>query len=217
VVDHAIIFDVDGVLLDLTHAEEELFFTALSKYVPTQHLSRDWNSYKIRNDEDIIAEILEHHAMPENLKQEVIDHYIEVLRSATLQPTVIAGAYELLQACTAHYRLGIATANLRAAAALRLQRVGLWQPVQNFAFGADGGGHKTDILGRALEALQLPRSHVIYIGDNLNDVAAGLHHGVRFIGFAADEKQRWRLQQAGAQHVCGNHLETMALISTLLT
>ena len=57
VADFAIIFDVDGVLLELTSDEEELFFTALSKFVPTENLSRDWNSYRIRNDEDIMTEI----------------------------------------------------------------------------------------------------------------------------------------------------------------
>jgi FMN phosphatase YigB (HAD superfamily) len=56
--DSAVIFDVDGVLLDLTPAEEERFFVPFARRYGLTGLSRDWDSYRTRNDEDIIAEIL---------------------------------------------------------------------------------------------------------------------------------------------------------------
>jgi FMN phosphatase YigB (HAD superfamily) len=53
----AVIFDVDGVLLELTSAEEDAFFAPFAQRYGLENLSRDWNSYAIRNDENIIAEI----------------------------------------------------------------------------------------------------------------------------------------------------------------
>ena len=56
------------------------------------------------------------------------------------------------------------------------------------AHGADGGGHKREILARAIAATGLPRNRIVYIGDNLNDVEAGLANGVHFIGFSTDSR-----------------------------
>ena len=56
--DAAVIFDVDGVLLELTRAEEDAFFVPFEKRYGLKDISRDWNSYAVRNDENIISEIL---------------------------------------------------------------------------------------------------------------------------------------------------------------
>jgi phosphoglycolate phosphatase-like HAD superfamily hydrolase len=216
VADHAIIFDVDGVLLELTRPEEELFFEALSKFVPTHNLSRDWNSYAIRNDEDIIVEILRRNALSPTLLPDVKVHYMSVLQSAPVGAQPIAGAALLLNALRGQAKLGIATANLLAAARHRLQQAEMWAPVSDLAYGADGGGHKSAILGRALSKLNMDPRHIIYIGDNLNDVDAGLQHGVHFIGFSESADKRKQLQNAGAEYISANHSETLNLINRLL-
>ena len=50
----AVIFDVDGVLLDLTPPEEDAFFAPFARRHGLAGLSRDWDSYRVRNDEEII-------------------------------------------------------------------------------------------------------------------------------------------------------------------
>jgi phosphoglycolate phosphatase-like HAD superfamily hydrolase len=216
VADRAVIFDVDGVLLELTSQEEEIFFTALSSFVPTQDLSRDWNSYQIRNDEDIVKEILARNALPLAQTEQVKRHYVDLLTSSTLQAQAIKGAHELLLSLSGKAQLGIATANFLSAARHRLQQVGLWAAVADHAQGADGGGHKSAILGRLISRLPMKPQHIVYVGDNLNDVAAGLFHGVHFIGFSEDKERRDRLREAGAPHISVNHSETLSLISRLL-
>ncbi len=57
----AVVFDVDGPLLDLTRPEEDAFFVPFERLYGLTGLSRDWDSYRTRNDEDIIREILENH------------------------------------------------------------------------------------------------------------------------------------------------------------
>jgi HAD superfamily hydrolase (TIGR01549 family) len=216
VVDCAVIFDVDGVLLELTRDEEEIFFQSLAKFVPTENLSRDWNSYAIRNDENIIEEILARNHLPLTLKQGVIDHYIATLGASKVNAIAIEGAANLLATLQPKAQLGIATANLLAAAEHRLQQVQLWSAVEKFAHGADGGGHKSDILDRAIKNLNLPPQRIVYIGDNINDVTAGLTHGVRFIGFSTDANRRQTLANHGAIHISANHLETTGLVLALL-
>ena len=95
-------------------------------------------------------------------------------------------------------KIGFATANLRSAAELRLKHAGLWNHVSAHGFGAEGGGHKREILARAIASTGLPKNRIVYVGDNLNDVEAGLENGVHFIGFSTDPGRLEELKQAGA-------------------
>jgi HAD superfamily hydrolase (TIGR01549 family) len=216
----AVIFDVDGVLLELTRAGEELFFEPFERRYGLAGLSRDWDSYGIRNDDRIVDEILERHALPAAAKPALVDDYLSLLaarlRQGTIDSPAIEGAADLLAAVQGKVRLGIATANFRAAAQLRLAAGGLWDFVSDCAFGADGSGHKHETLARALAALDLPAEEVVYVGDNLNDVEAGRRNGVAFIGFSPDRARRDILAGAGAVHVCGDHRTTLAIIKSLL-
>ena len=139
----------------------------------------------------------------------------EGLTSRALRAVEIPGARDLL-ASLADLRLGIATANLLPAARLRLQSAGLWDPVSALAFGAEGSGHKRETVARAIAATGLPKERIVYVGDNLNDVDAGLANGVHFIGFALDAARRDRLKAAGARHVSGDHATTLTLARELL-
>jgi len=218
--DSAVIFDVDGVLLHLTAAEEDTFFVPFERRYGLTGLSRDWDSYRTRNDEDIIAEILETHRLPLTEHPAVIADYVAAmgqgLECGELVPEHIPGVKTLLDGLAGTSAVGIATANLVAIARLRLERAGLWDYVAGLPFGADGGGHKRDTVARAIAATGLAKNRIIYVGDNLNDVDAGLANGVNFIGFALDAARRERLAAAGARHLSGSHDETAHLIGALL-
>jgi phosphoglycolate phosphatase-like HAD superfamily hydrolase len=257
--DAAIIFDVDGVLLELTRAEEEVFFQALSDFVPTDSLSRDWNSYLIRNDDDIIAEILERHGQPLLLGNAVKRRYIALLEQYLAAPhppfghllpsqetgegqgdrllphfardkvpdrpdegarammaDAIPGASEMLRSFSPRAICGIATANLLDAAQLRLQAAGLWDSVKSFAEGADGGGHKHEILARLLARVPVPHDRIVYVGDNLNDLEAARRAGVHFIGFSTDADRLAKLRENGAEWTSENHTKTAEMIDRLL-
>lgn len=216
----AVIFDVDGVLLELTRAEEDAFFIPFERRYGLKDISRDWNSYPIRNDENIIAEILSHHGLPVHENAAVVADYLEVLKlqlaDGTIETVVIPGALELLQNLRGSLEIGIATANLLGAAELRLKDAGLWHHVSAHPHGADGGGHKREILARAIAATGLAKNRIVYIGDNLNDVEAGLSNGVHFIGFSTNQSRLQELERAGANHTSNNHLDSFRLIGHLL-
>jgi phosphoglycolate phosphatase-like HAD superfamily hydrolase len=218
--DAAVIFDCDGVLLDLTAAEEDIFFAAFADHCDPAALSRDWNSYKIRNDDDIIDEIMANHAIAPELKPVIAARYLDSLSHAlttnTLKLVAIPGAAHLLSQVSHLAHAGLATANYLVAAKLRLGAAGLWQPVSNHAAGAEGGGHKHQILARSLATFSAPPARIIYVGDNLNDHEAALVHGLPFIAFSVDPARRATLATAGAEHLSADHATTLLLIRHLL-
>jgi phosphoglycolate phosphatase-like HAD superfamily hydrolase len=217
--DAAVIFDVDGVLLELTSDEEDVFFEVFEKRYGLKGLSRDWNSYRIRNDENIIEEILEKNNIPFTDKFSVISDYIMLLKQrldSVLKSQIIFGVAEMLERLHPSVNLGIATANFRDAAKLRLEQVNIWPLVKTHAFGAEGGGHKREILARAISSLNLPKSRIVYVGDNVNDVSAGLSNNVHFIGFSTNTQRMEQLRTAGAIHTSNNHDDTYLHIAQLL-
>ena len=222
--DAAVIFDVDGVLLDLTPPEEDAFFHPFFALHGLTGLSRDWDNYRIRNDLDIMAEVLDLHfgrpptdADMDHLKQSYLSHLHTGLSQGALTTIEIPGARELLEALRDDgLVIGIATANLVDAARLRLESAGLWDFVAELPFGADGGGAKAEILARAIAASGLPKHRIVYLGDNLNDVDAGLRNEVHFIGFAREPTRRDKLASAGAAMVSGDHDTSYQLISSML-
>jgi HAD superfamily hydrolase (TIGR01549 family) len=219
--DAAVIFDVDGVLLELTDDEAELFFVPFADYLDASKLSRDWNSYRIRNDSNIVDEILENNGLSPALKAPLVERYMNLLQhSLSAQQVVstpISGAAHLLSELSAlPVRLGIATANFREAARLRLAAAGLWDQVSHYAFGADGGGHKSEILARALSAIGTDKKRIVYVGDNVNDVIAGRENGVHFIAFSTSAERLITLKEAGAERTASTHAATLTHIREIL-
>ncbi len=221
----AVIFDVDGPLLDLTPPEEEAFFHPFRALHGITGLSNDWDSYKVRNDREIILEILEGHfgrAASEDEYRAVLaeyrDHLEDGFASGRLRVSAIPGARDLLIRLggMGGIALGTATANVRHAAEVRLRAAGMWDMVKQHPGAADEGGAKRDVLARVIDGLGLARDRIVFLGDNLNDLDAGTHNGVHFIGFHVDAARRQRLADHGAEITCGDHGETFGIISRLL-
>jgi phosphoglycolate phosphatase-like HAD superfamily hydrolase len=220
----AVIFDVDGVLLHLSPAEEDGFFEPFREAYGLTGLSRDWNAYHIRNDLHIVQEIIESRFGRAATAQEVEAwrrRYLEIIQDwiergvFAVQP--VAGAVDLLRDLGRSGTLtGIATANVIDAARMRLEAAGVWPHIRHWA-GAESGGPKKQILGKLISDLGLSRREVIYIGDNLNDLEAGREHAGHFIGFSSSARQRQYLKECGVVLLAGDHRETRLLLERLLS
>lgn|GEM_PF-1210312 len=223
--DCAVIFDVDGPLLHLRKPEEDAFFAPLEKLFGITGLSRDWNSYNVRNDHDIIHQVLHEH-LGDRFERSHYDAFVEAydaelrdgFSSGRLEVSIVPKAHDIIAALTSMpgLALGIATANLRCAAEIRLREAGLWGHLSAYPGTADKTGHKHQVLARVISDLALPADRIVYIGDNLNDLEAGQKNGTHFIGFHVHLERRQRLSDNGAQFVTGNHDETLALIRRML-
>jgi HAD superfamily hydrolase (TIGR01549 family) len=214
-----IIFDVDGVLLELTSAEEDIFFRTFKELYGICGLSRDWDSYQIRNDEKIVEEILETQGLPGSEVTNFKIHYLTLLENALasqqLAPAPILGAVSLLRALKPQ-TLGIATANFLGAAKLRLDQAEIWSFVAGHAFGADGSGHKREAVARVIASMGLPKTRIVYVGDNLNDLDAASANGVAFIAFSTDAARRAKFHALGAVNISACHDQTLTFLKTLL-
>ena len=219
-----VIFDVDGVLLHLSPAEEDGFFEHFRETYGLTGLSRDWNAYKIRNDLHIVQEIIETHLGRPATAQEVEAwrrRYLEIIQDwlgrGVFAVEPVPGAAELLRDLGGSGTLiGIATANIIDAARMRLEAADVWPLIRHWA-GAESGGPKKQILGRLISDLGLSRRDVIYIGDNLNDFEAGREHAGHFIGFSCSARQRQFLKDRGVALLAGDHRETRLLLERLLS
>ena len=229
---HAVIFDIDGVLLHLTRPEEQTFFDAfrVTLGIAEEHLNPDWNSYRVRNDVAIAEELLERHLgrAPNTAEvQSVLDHYVGTiengLAAGELVTRAIEGAADLVNTLEeAHkFHLGLATANLRGAAQARLRHAGLWGPFTACGY-AESGGPKIEILRSAVAGLHdaqgdsLTPEQVVFLGDQLGDLAAARENGVHFIGVSPQPAQRDVLRAGGAEIVLANHDDTVTTIRRLL-
>ncbi len=226
----AVIFDVDGVILHLTPAEEGAFFASLDSVFGITGASSDWDSYKIRNDVQIVEELVETHlgrpATPGDINR-FTDKYISQidigLKTGDIEIKPIDGIRDVLMALTQveNITLGLATANLMSAAKMRLRQAGL---NDFFSIGgfAEARGPKRDILSKTISVLTGARQdpvalhQIVYIGDNLVDVDAGLHNGCGLIAFNVDASRHDTLRNAGAGLVLKSHTETVPAIAGLL-
>ena len=62
----------------------------------------------------------------------------------------------------------------------------------------------------------LAKDRIVYLGDNLVDVDAGLTNGCGLIAFNVDEGKHAMLRDAGATSILSDHRETFAEICRLL-
>lgn len=223
--DRAVIFDVDGPLLHLRKPEEDAFFAPLEQLFGITGLSRDWDSYNVRNDHDIIHQVLHQH-LGDQFERSHYDAYVEAydtelkngFSTGRLEVSIVPKAPDIVAtlATVPGLALGIATANLRCAAEIRLREAGLWTHLSAYPGTADRSGHKYEVLARVISDLGLPADRIVYIGDNLNDLDAGRRNGTHFVGFHVHRDRQQRLLENGAEYVTGDHDETLALIHRML-
>lgn len=221
----AVIFDVDGPLLDLTTAEEDAYFEPFREIHGLENLSRDWDAYRVRNDIEIYREIYETHLgrSPGAVELERLTaHYLATLsgwiEQGRADVVAIPGAQDLVArlAGLGGVALGTATANLQGAARIRLERAGMWRALSAYPGAAERGGPKRDVLASVIAELELPPDRIVFLGDNLNDLDAGRVNGVHFVGFHVDSARRERLRAAGAEIVAGDHAASFELIRGML-
>ncbi len=226
----AVIFDVDGVVLHLTPPEEAAFFQALQMVFGIDDASPDWDSYRARNDVEIVEELIETRlnrpATPADVNA-FTDKYISLvdigIRTGEIEILEIDGIRDVLMALTqaSDLIMGLATANFMGMAKMRLRHVGLNDFFKVGGF-AEARGPKRQILQKTLAGLTdergrpIPKERVVFLGDNVGDVDAGLFNECGLIAFSDDLAKHKKLKDAGATHIISSHADTLSMIENLL-
>ncbi len=226
----AVIFDVDGVILHLTPPEEAAFFKALELVFGITDASPDWDSYRARNDVEIVEELIENRLERPATAGDIntfTDKYVSLvdigIRTGEIEVLAVDGIRDVLMALTRADNLimGLATANLMSMAKMRLRHVGLNDFFKVGGF-AEARGPKRQILSKTIAGLQdeqgqaIPKERVVFLGDNVGDVDAGLGNGCGLIAFSEDTAKHDRLRAAGAELIISSHQDTVAAIEQLL-
>ncbi len=60
----AIVFDIDGTLVDSDEVDGRLFVTAVQRVLGVAGIRSDWTSYKHVTDQGILREIMANHGVP---------------------------------------------------------------------------------------------------------------------------------------------------------
>lgn len=179
----AIIFDLDGVLLESTEAKTLAFRTLFESY--PDHL-RDIVAYheshggisRFEKFRHIYAEILGEPLSAERFAT-LCTRYSELALSAVLTVPMVHGAAEFLQEFHRHMLLFIVSGTPSEELQDILDLRGLTPYVQK-AFGSPGS--KSEIVATILSEWSLASSDVLLVGDSDADLEAAERNGIRFIG-----------------------------------
>jgi HAD superfamily hydrolase (TIGR01549 family) len=182
-----VLFDLDGVLVDSVRAwHRTIDQGARRRGLP----GVSWERFEGTFGQGVDAD--QRSFFPSLSVEEVFELYnTEFLEHADVVE-LMPGAIELLDELAARgLRAAVVTNTPRPLAERVLEQTGIGARVQALAAGGDGP-EKPDPapVYEALEALDLGREEVLYVGDSASDAGATAAAGVRFIGrgYAAPER-----------------------------
>jgi phosphoglycolate phosphatase-like HAD superfamily hydrolase len=194
VIKKALIFDIDGTLLDLQKAESEAYARAFEVCFGLTGISTDWDSYPAHTDIALAKDILcERWGRPclDCEWHRIMDTYNSILKEEVYGlgkfPILVPGVGPLLDHLSDRKDVGLAlaTGNAREIAQLRMTQAGIWQYFQGGGFAEDGD-KKSQILTKAISDCRthwpaLKLADILYLGDSEGDISAADSNGVNFI------------------------------------
>lgn len=184
----AIIFDIDGTLIDSEHIDARFFIQAVHDICGNIHLSKDWSTYKKVTDIGIITEILVQNGCS-NIPQQataIRERFCALLinylnNGGRCDP--IPGALEFFNGTiqTPDLYPGIATGGWHHSAELKLITAGF--TITGIPISTSNDGHeRTTIMEHCINQMPMKPDRTIYIGDGIWDRDASIALGWHFIG-----------------------------------
>jgi len=178
---NAVIFDLDGVLVDSYDCWFRLVNDLLTEQekrpLSKQEFDKTWGQAPDVDRENLF---------PEWSLQELMDHYDQRFPAYVRWSRAEPGSRAFLQKIrTLGKKTAVASNSPTVVVDLLLGCAGL-QDLVDFAIGVDqveNGKPEPDLLLKALECLQLKRTQVCYIGDSIFDEQAAKASGIFFVGY----------------------------------
>jgi FMN phosphatase YigB (HAD superfamily) len=184
---HAVIFDIDGTLLDSNSVDDELYLAAVQRVLGTVRIRGSWSAYAQVTDSGMLSEIMRDNGirLESWIVETIRNEFVEDLRRHIEQngPFVqIPGARQFvneLEAAT-EQACAYATGGWSASARLKLESAGF--PVQGVPLAAcDDMPDRRQIMREALAALGSEFETVTYYGDGEWDRDAARSLGWHFM------------------------------------
>jgi FMN phosphatase YigB (HAD superfamily) len=187
---HAIVFDIDGTLLDSNNADGALYIAAVEKVLGKVRIRENWGEYEHVTDSGILDQILRdnHLRRDPNVIATIKKTFVETLR----RHIEVCGPFKEIPGAL-HFVRGMckvtgrsfayATGSWAASALLKLESAGF--PVEGVPLSSsDHSPQRRVIMENALRQLG-PCDTVTYYGDGKWDREAALSLGWRFVPVGA--------------------------------
>jgi phosphoglycolate phosphatase-like HAD superfamily hydrolase len=183
----AVIFDVDGTLLQSDANDDVLYLAAVRDVLGNVNLRPSWAMYTQFTAAGILAEILNDNAIDVTLETvaAVRDHFVASVRLHVSEHgpfAEIPGAREFVQSLhnSARHRIAYATGGWHGSALLKLSVSGF--PVQGVPLStSDDHFERQEIMLHALRQLDGVYDRVTYYGDGHWDAVAARALGWHFV------------------------------------
>lgn len=187
----AILFDIDGTLLESDDVDGELYIAAVEHALGKVRIRSSWGEYRHVSDAGILDEILVDNAITrdEHIIAAIKTDFVDRLRRHIEEFGPFAelpGAREFVRTlCSATDRVcGYATGGWSSAALLKLTSAGF--PVNGVPLSsADDSPERCAIMQNAIQRLDSCCETVTYYGDGLWDQEAALRLGWNFVPVGA--------------------------------
>ena len=184
---HAVIFDIDGTLLQSAAVDDALYREAVRRVLGEVQLRPSLHAYDYVTDTGVLQQIVADNeiVVEQEPLHEIKSHFVELLRGHVDEhgPFLeIPGAGELLASLRASpaHAVAIATGGWRESAELKLQSAGL--DYSSFPLATSNDHHeRTSIMELALGQLGNRFDSVTYYGDGPWDQQACLELGLSLI------------------------------------
>ncbi len=184
---HAVIFDIDGTLLQSASVDDALYKEAIVSVLGNIRFRPSFTDYDYVTDSGILSQVLDDNSMahhPENISA-IKSHFVESLRlhiSENGPFLEIPGARNILKLLRVshNHSVAIATGGWRESAQLKLESAGL----DTFGFPlstSDDAYDRKEIMRIALESLGTSFHSVTYYGDGPWDRDACSELGWQFV------------------------------------
>jgi HAD superfamily hydrolase (TIGR01509 family) len=188
----AVIFDMDGVIVDSEPSHESAFFHVVEEIGYGTRHGMVFADYVGRTDEALWQDFLAKHRPPHSLQDLLTRKSAKVLEILRRDEPIFPGLYELVQNLSQRYRLGLASGSDRSVvnAVLSLKALGQFFRVTISCSEISRGKPAPDIFLQASKELQVAPEHCVVIEDSKPGVAAGLAAGMTVIAITNTHARR---------------------------
>ncbi|MFC4031141.1 HAD family hydrolase [Streptomyces polygonati] len=215
--DTAVLFDVDGTLMDTVYLHTVAWWEALRQYGERAPMSRVHRGVGMGSDH-----------LLDRLLGDDRDHDRDSALSAAhdalyaqfwtrLAP--LEGAADLLRACAARgWRVVLASSASERELRVMRDALGADDAIDavTTADDVDASKPSPDLVARALERAGVPASRAVFVGDAVWDAEAAGRAGVRCVGLLSGGMSREELTGAGAEEVYEGPADLLARLDRSL-
>ena len=207
----AVIFDMDGVIVDSEARHERAFLEVVEEIGYGDRLALRFADYIGRSDQVLWLDFVTRHKPPHTVEELLLMKRDRMVRLIRREQPLFDGLPGLIERLAARYLLGVASGSERAvvAAVLEIQRLGRFFRAVVTDSDVAHGKPAPDIFLRTADLLRVPPQRCCVIEDSKPGIAAALAAGMQVIAITNTYPAE-QLQQA--THVVRTYPEMERLL-----